>query len=213
MRTARTGRLVGVVAALAVLAAACVSDDPDPNVAIVDPGGEATVVMNEFTFLPSSLTVVAGSTVRVTLVNEGFVPHEFMVGRTVATGGGYDEDLLGILLVETTGEGFVGPPLDSDTGSHQEEAMGDQAMADMDGPPVEDDHDGDDGDDVPGDSDDHEGDLSHGGTHITVEPGGSVTMLLQTPEDMVGDWELGCFIEGHFEAGMSGGFTVAQGRV
>ncbi|MEW6046354.1 MAG: cupredoxin domain-containing protein [Bacillota bacterium] len=38
-----------------------------------------TVVMGEYSFDPATLTVSAGSQVEITLVNQGRLPHEFMV--------------------------------------------------------------------------------------------------------------------------------------
>ena len=38
-----------------------------------------TVVMDEYSFSPSTLTLSAGSRVEITLVNQGRLPHEFMV--------------------------------------------------------------------------------------------------------------------------------------
>lgn len=38
-----------------------------------------TVVMDEYSFSPSTLTLPAGNRVEITLVNQGRLPHEFMV--------------------------------------------------------------------------------------------------------------------------------------
>ncbi|HEX6208433.1 MAG TPA: hypothetical protein VF058_08770 [Actinomycetota bacterium] len=41
-----------------------------------------------------------------------------------------------------------------------------------------------------------------GGLTVEVEPGASVTLRLHVPADAAGTWEMGCFITGHYEAGM-----------
>lgn len=48
----------------------------------------------------------------------------------------------------------------------------------------------------------------HHGTEVEVEPGGHVTLRVTFPADAVGTWEMGCFVPGHYEAGMKGTFTV-----
>ncbi|HEX6207234.1 MAG TPA: hypothetical protein VF058_02635 [Actinomycetota bacterium] len=41
-----------------------------------------------------------------------------------------------------------------------------------------------------------------GGLSVEVEPGASVTLRLSVPANAAGTWEMGCFITGHYEAGM-----------
>ena len=49
---------------------------------------------------------------------------------------------------------------------------------------------------------------AHTGAAITVLPGGRVGPELHIPAHASGNWEIGCFIEGHYEAGMHGTMTV-----
>ena len=60
-----------VAAALALIGAGCIPPDPDPDVMAVAGDGEFTMIMTEFNYQPSKLTVDAGSTVRIRVVNEG----------------------------------------------------------------------------------------------------------------------------------------------
>jgi uncharacterized cupredoxin-like copper-binding protein len=46
------------------------------------------------------------------------------------------------------------------------------------------------------------------GAEVEVEPGGQVLLRLHVPEDATGEWEMGCFLTGHYEAGMHGTLVV-----
>ncbi len=183
-------RFIALTVALAVAMAGCVADDPDPNAATVGPSDAVTVVMDEFTFRPANLTVTAGSSITVVLVNEGVAPHEFMVGREVAAGGGYVDDLLLDMMVDATGSDGAGD-------NHEEDSTDDH-----DDPAMDSDLDEDHGSET----------VEHRGTGVTVEPGGQVELTLRIPSDATGSWELGCFVEGHYEAGMVGTITMATSR-
>jgi len=41
-----------------------------------------------------------------------------------------------------------------------------------------------------------------------VQAGGYVTLRLELPAGAAGQWEMGCFIPGHYEAGMRGVLVV-----
>lgn len=41
-------------------------------------------------------------------------------------------------------------------------------------------------------------------TEVDVEPGGQATLRFTVPASAKGEWEMGCFIPGHYESGMSG---------
>ena len=279
MRSFRTKRLLVPVAAAALLAAGCVADDLDPKAAEVPPGGTIEIFMSEFDYRPASLSFVAGSTVKVTLINDGSVTHEFMAGRVRAEGGGYDNDLLAVVLTGADGSGFstAGVELGTDehaadgmTDDHDAEPMADDHAADgmtddhaADGmtddhdaepmaddheaepmaddheaEPMADDHDAEpmaDDHDADEMADDHDADgmtdeemaamddgmtdeemaamgggghAGHSGSAVSVEPGGRVELELLIPADVSGNWGFGCFIKGHYEAGMHGTMTV-----
>ncbi len=41
-------------------------------------------------------------------------------------------------------------------------------------------------------------------TEVDVEPRGVATLRFTVPASVKGEWEMGCFIPGHYESGMSG---------
>ena len=194
----RFWRRFGVLlAAVALVASACIADEFDPRAIVVEGDGEFTLVMNEFGFEPSMITVDAGSTVIVTLLNQGSIEHELMIGRSVMAAGGYANDLFAMMTAsDDTSRVIVSALSDGEHESDTPDGHSDEA-------PVADDHDDAD----TGDHDEGDG-MDHGGAHITVEPGTSTEIVLVIPIDAEGQWELGCFIEGHYEAGMKGTFTV-----
>jgi uncharacterized cupredoxin-like copper-binding protein len=49
---------------------------------------------------------------------------------------------------------------------------------------------------------------AHAGFMVQVEPGETVEVKFTVPADRAGDWEVGCFEPGHYEAGMHASFTV-----
>jgi uncharacterized cupredoxin-like copper-binding protein len=49
---------------------------------------------------------------------------------------------------------------------------------------------------------------AHAGFMVQVEPGESVEVTFSLPTDRAGDWEIGCFEPGHYEAGMHATLTV-----
>jgi uncharacterized cupredoxin-like copper-binding protein len=47
-----------------------------------------------------------------------------------------------------------------------------------------------------------------GGVSIEVAPGAAVTFRLAVPADATGTWEMGCFVPGHYQAGMRGALRI-----
>ncbi len=193
---------IAVLMAGAFVGAACVADDPDPEVAVLASDGEIQIELSEFAFLPSSITVAAGTEVTLVLTNQGSAPHEFMLGSEVRDGGGYEVDLLGRMVTSIEGTGYSVEGLEEVVGEDHDEAAPDasheEAAAQID----------------PGDNSMdsmEQAGIAHTGSEITVEPGGRVVLTATVPGDASGDWDFGCFIKGHFEAGMYGTFTVASG--
>lgn len=138
------------------------------------------VVLDEFSFQPQPLELPAGGEVVLTLRNDGAAAHEFMLGREAKPGGGYETDLLAMVRAEVVaGEGYEVRGIGDGAGGHQ---------------------DGDAG----GHGDGHGG---HG-AQVTLDPGGSVTLRMNIPAGAKGEWEMGCFIPGHYEAGMKGTVVV-----
>ncbi len=46
------------------------------------------------------------------------------------------------------------------------------------------------------------------GFEVELEPGGKATLTFTVPQDRKGEWEIGCFVTGHYEAGMKGVLIV-----
>jgi len=61
-----------------------------------------------------------------------------------------------------------------------------------------------------------EGDMAGGGFEVEAEgleeidisPGDTLKVIVTIPEEKVGEWEIGCFIPGHYEAGMKAPLIV-----
>jgi len=222
------------VALMVLVAAACGSDDAQGGV--VEPDGSETILLDEFSYEPDEVQLVAGSTVTLTFGNVGAIDHEVMIGSTQAEGGGYTSDLLSRMSPEVIdGHGYeasfdAAADLENVAGgddhSHDDEAPAedhhDDDAADTTMPAE--DHDDDDAadttmpaedhDEAPAGDHDEDGDGHHDGAtadhgaHILVEPGGEVTLRLQVPTDASGSWEIGCFLSGHYEAGMLAPLTI-----
>lgn len=46
------------------------------------------------------------------------------------------------------------------------------------------------------------------GFEVELEPGGKATLTFTVPADRKGEWEIGCFVPSHYEAGMKGTLIV-----
>lgn len=136
------------------------------------------ITMTEFSYSPAVLRIPAGQPVTLVFENEGAVQHEFMAGR-VAASGDFEADLFANVDVEMESVGAA----DHD----------DAGAAPHDHPvPAAHMHAG---------QDDH-------GTMIVVEPGARGSMTFELPADLRGEWEMACFILGHYDGGMHGTVVV-----
>lgn len=172
-----------LASAIALVAAACGggTEESDGTGAVAVDGQEGlTVVMDEYSFAPETLTVSGGEEVRLTIVNEGDDEHELMIGLPVGGGPEWETDLFGRMAPEVVSgeeyhlEGFEG--MEEEQHEEEEEAH-------------------------------EEGEMAHG-AEIEVEPGEEVTLRLHIPEDAVGEWEIGCYLTNHYERGMKGTLIV-----
>jgi uncharacterized cupredoxin-like copper-binding protein len=196
---------------------ACGADSADGNAAAAASDDGIVVSMGEFAYSPSEIAAEAGTTFTITLVNDGVVTHEFMLGRDNRDDGGYIEDLLGEALEDATGTGFMTSAMMAEEAEDADHDEGEAEDADHDEGEAEEaeDADHDEGEAEDADHDEgeaeeaEEGGHGHDGNTIMVEPGGQVELTLTLPADAEGVWEMGCFIEGHYEAGMLGQLVVA----
>jgi len=46
------------------------------------------------------------------------------------------------------------------------------------------------------------------GFEVELEPGGKAILTFTVPSDRTGEWEMACFVPGHYEAGMKGTLLV-----
>lgn len=148
---------------------------------------EVTIDMTEYAFEPADLEFQVGQEVTLNLVNKGLLPHEIMFGREVmmmeGRPNGYQVDMF-----ETAG---VEPVVTMIEAEHTE---GDEHEEDehMEGEEHED---------------------AHSGFMVFVPVGDDTyTMKFTVTEDMVGEWEIGCFeLDGvHYTSGMVGSLTVTK---
>lgn len=185
----RTAVLLPGVAALALVAAGCAGgaggaggdtgmEETEVEAGGGGEGGEVTLVMDEFSFVPETLTLPAGEEVDLTIVNEGGKAHELMIGMPVGSGPEWESDLFVRMEPEAMhGEGYE---LEGFEGMHEEEE---------------------------GEEEGHAAGEMHG-AEVEVEPGAEVTLRLHVPADAEGDWEMGCFLPQHYESGMKGTLVV-----
>jgi len=197
-------------------------------------GGKPQVIeieLKEFAFVPGKVVLPAGSEVVLELRNTGKLKHEFMVGRGLTEagaahgssgaghqagsgrhgGGGHMHGS----ATETEGEGgmeghgHMPEGMKEHMGSGMHHGMGKGMM-------------GGHGASGKGFREDFFEGLrldrtlrgatfavvpGHG-TMFTLEPGGSATVKFRVPEERRGEWMVGCFVPGHFEAGMKGELRV-----
>jgi len=87
-----------------------------------------TLVMDEFSFAPDTLTVSAGQEVVLTILNEGKKAHELMIGLPVGGGPGWQTDLFVRMDPQVvSGEGYELEGFEGMEEGHEEEE-GDMQM-------------------------------------------------------------------------------------
>lgn len=140
----------------AILLAACAPSASQPPTA-AQPAA-IQIELKDFAFKPSRITLKAGQSVTLKLVNSDVVEHELLAGRQAnATDGGYREDLFKDVRLEIKG-----------------------GKASSHGLP---------------------------GNGVLVEAGKTAEVSFTVP-DKKGTYEIGCFVPGHYVAGMKGTLVV-----
>ena len=198
-----------LILAVSMLAAACGSggDGGEATGTGGDPDAHIRVNMTEYGFGSDVIEVRAGQTVEFLLKNSGDLDHEFMIGREVTVGmdgmaTGFGHDFFEGLMPT------VDPPDDTPgvTVDHPEAGMVMESMEiemDMDDHgSMETDVDGHDDGSMETDTDGH--DDGHHGFMVTLGPGATASVTVTIPDDAVGDWETGCFLDkgSHWSSGM-----------
>lgn len=199
-----------------LLLVACGTSTPDPVA--------YTIELSEYAFSPADLEFQVGQAVTLTLINVGALDHELMIGNHVMESNGqpssYEKDFFntGGVTPVVTGGGMLmshGDEHDDDMdmGEDGMETGDDSMDMEDDSMDMEDDHDEegmDMDDDHDDDGDDHA--AADDALMVMIPVGADTTTVTFTvTEDMVGDWEIGCFeLEGvHYTAGMVGSVTVS----
>ncbi len=160
------------------------------------------VTLDEYSFSPDPLRIPAGRPVTLVIRNVGRFQHEFMAGRDVA-GDDFEHDLfadlhVNIEKVETA---------DADHAEHQHAGAADRDQAAHEHAEAEHDHA----------AAEHEPEAAAGhahgeghehGTMVESQPGETFLMSFTLPESRRGEWSTGCFLPGHYDAGMHGTLIV-----
>lgn len=147
---------------------------------------EFLIEMSEYAFSPTAIQMLVGQQVTITVVNKGVLPHEIMFGREVKNSAGnpsgYSTDMFTISNVQ---------PIVTEVVSHEED-QGEDSHSD-------DDHD-------------EEAGADHGFMVEISENGNPYTIEFTVTEEMLGEWEIGCFLlDGvHYSSGMVGTLTVTE---
>lgn len=179
----------------AALAGAANAEAQDHDHATPDAPVVIEVDMSDYTFAPTPLLIPAGRPVTLVFTNTGDVAHEFMAGRSPASGD-FEVDLFEGVQVET-GAPAMGDhdamlhDHPADAGAHDHApaapAAADHGHADAGG------HD--------------HADAPHG-TMVEVDTGARATMTFTLPADRRGEWEMACFLPRHYERRMHGQLIV-----
>lgn len=201
--------LLTAAAAGALILSGCGGGDGGASVS----GEPLTISMTEYAFAPDDITIAAGEEVTLELVNDGTLPHEFMVGQQVAADDGaahgFEDDLFaGIDVTVEPASARVMEDMDDmdDVSPSEHDDMGTEGDMDMGSESEMDDH-SDDG------MDDHSQDeMDAHGFMVLAAPGQTVTITFTLPADRAGEWTMGCFEQNgsHWTQGMQGTLTVTE---
>jgi plastocyanin len=140
-----------------------------------------TIELSEYAFSPAKIDLKVGQEVTFTIVNVGALEHEIMFGREVMMTDGRPSGY----MMDMFESAHVEPEVMMETGME----MGDEHQ----------------------DEEDVHGDDEHAGFMVYLPAGDDkAAMTFTVTEDMVGEWEIGCFeLDGvHYDAGMIGTLVV-----
>ena len=193
----RAARAGNVVAGIAITALAVLIFAGPTGLSSARAAGQETevvhidVTLDEYSFSPDPLRIPAGRPVTLVIRNVGRFAHEFMAGRE-AEGDDFSHDLFADLHVN-----IEQVETNADHGEHAEHEHVDVA---------EHEHDAEHHEEVAGG---HEHGAGHEhGTMVENQPGEIFHMTFTLPESRRGEWSTGCFLPGHYEAGMHGTLIV-----
>ena len=177
------------VASVAVLVFSGYAASPLVEAAGQEEAAFIEVTLDEYSFSPDPLRIPAGRPVTLVIRNVGRFQHEFMAGRDVV-GDDFEHDLFADLHVNIEKVETV----DADHAEHEHaEAEHDHAAAEHE-PEAPAGH-------AHGEGHEH-------GTMVESQPGETFLLSFTLPESRRGEWTTGCFLPGHYDAGMHGTLIV-----
>ena len=216
MRKLNALRTVGVLSIAILAPLVLVGGTGSSSVLAAGQEGEALridVTLNEYSFSPEPLRIPAGRQVTLVIRNIGRVPHEFMAGREVADND-FRHDLFADLHVNIE-QAEPGGADHGDHGDHDDHAEADEHGGGHDadaghdaGHDADAGHDHDAAQNAPADAGHAHGEGHAHGTMVEAAAGETFLMTFTLPEDRRGEWTTGCFLSGHYEAGMHGVLIV-----
>jgi len=173
--------------AIPLILAACSSQaTPEPL--------EKTINMTEYAFEPADLEFQVGQEVTLHLTNSGALEHEIIFGRDVMMTDGRPSGYM-IDMFENAGvEPDVSFEMSGEEHTEEDEHSEDEEHSEGDEHTEEDEH-------------------AHSGFMVKVPVSDDIyTMSFTVTEDMVGEWEIGCFLlDGvHYNSGMVGTLRVEK---
>jgi plastocyanin len=157
---------------------------------------EFTIEMSEFSYSPDTIELKVGQTVTLNLVNVGQLEHEVMFGREVlldnSLPSGYELDLFEHAGIEPS------VVMEMHMEEHEEAEHEEAEHA---------------ADEAEHEEAEHADDLAehgHSGFMVALTNEDTATMTFMVTEEMVGTWEIGCFLQSgsHHLAGMKGSLEV-----
>jgi len=162
------------------------------------------VEMGDFYFKPETIHLKSGQYVKIEIINEGKLEHEFMAGRMLTLEGEVEKQEMPegehkhqeeIHEKHEKKHGLEGKTQVRNNLTHVHSATFENDF--FEGVEVS-------------------LTLERGkfikvagrGTMLILEPGGNATLSFLVPDDSKGEWETACFIPGHYEANMRGKIVV-----
>ena len=179
---------IALLVTMPLILAACSSQAPPEPL-------KMTIDLKEYAFTPADLEFQVGQEVTLHLTNSGALEHEIMIGRDVMMMEGMPSGF-NVDMFETAGvEPIVSVEMSMETESDGEEhTEGDEHSEEEEHMEEDEEH-------------------AHSGFMVKVPVSQDIyTMSFTVTEDMIGEWEIGCFLlDGvHYNSGMVGTLNVEK---
>jgi len=195
---------ITLLATFPLILAACSSQTPPEPL-------ELTINMTEYTFEPADLEFQVGQEVTLQLSNSGALEHEIMFGRELMMTGGMPNGYM-VDMFESAGVEPVVTVEKSEDDVHEEDEHMEGDEHD-EGEQMDEEEDHMEGDEHTEEDEHMEDEHAHSGFMVQVPVTHDIyAMSFTVTEDMIGEWEIGCFLlDGvHYNSGMVGTLTVEE---